>query len=91
MNLINDDAVIKMMNEVIENKVEERLQQMKMTFATIDIKTLSELTSLSESTLNKKFVNHPEFVKVKRRVGTRVLYKHPECLKAYEKILEEMQ
>lgn len=91
MNLINDDAVVELMNEVIERKVEERLQQMKMTFATIDIETLSELTSLSESTLNKKFVKHPEFVKVKRRVGTRVLYKYPECLEVYKNLLEEMQ
>lgn len=85
MNLTISDEIIE---KLVRNEVNQRLEDYKLQFFSIDIKKLAELTSLSEKTLTNKITSQPEFVAVTRRLGTRVLYLYPECLEAYRSILE---
>ncbi|ULG73184.1 hypothetical protein [Macrococcus brunensis] len=87
MNITIDDSFIE---EKVKDQVDEVLNNFKLQFATVDIVQLSEITSLSRSTLLAKFTCEPEIVEVTRRVGTRVLYLYPEVLDAYKTVLERV-
>ncbi len=85
MNLSISDEIIE---SLVQEQVSKHLEQYKIQFFTVDIKKLSELTSLSKSTLYNEFTCENEFIEVTKRIGSRVVYLYPECMDAYRKILE---
>jgi len=77
--------------KLVIDKVHEKLNDLKLTYSTVDIYKLAELTGLSRSTLLNKYTCKPEFIDITVREGTRVLYLYPECMEVYRKILKERQ
>ncbi|TDM12693.1 hypothetical protein [Macrococcus bovicus] len=87
MNITIDDAVIV---DLVKKQVGNVMADLELEFATVDINQLSEITSLSRSTLLNTITCEPEIVEVTRRIGSRVLYLYPEVLEAYKKVLERV-
>lgn len=87
MHLLIPDEVVE---DLVSKQVNEVLSNFKMQFATVDIEQLSEITSLSRSTLLAKFTSEPEIVEVTRRIGKRVVYLYPEVIEAYKTVLERV-
>lgn len=77
--------------ELVMKKVEEKLNDCKHIYASINMKKLVELTGLSKTTLTDHYTNHPDFMDITVKHGTRVLYLYPECLEVYRKIIKEKQ
>ncbi|PKE63920.1 hypothetical protein [Macrococcoides caseolyticum] len=77
--------------ELVMKKVEEKLNDCKHIYASINMKKLVELTGLSKTTLTDHYTNHPDFMDITVKHGTRVLYLYPECLEVYRKLIKEKQ
>lgn len=79
----------ELIEEVVKEKVEEKLNEFKHIYASINMKKLVELTGLSKTTLTNHYTNHPDFMDITVKHGTRVLYLYPECLEVYKKLIKE--
>ncbi|HEC2144737.1 TPA: hypothetical protein R1902_000201 [Staphylococcus delphini] len=90
MNMLNVQINDELINELIDKKVTEILSTYKRTLVTVDMKDLIKMTGLSKSTLVQKVVCEPEMVAVTRRIGTRVLYKYPDVVKALSIVIDRL-
>ncbi|TDM21845.1 hypothetical protein ETI05_03625 [Macrococcoides canis] len=77
--------------ELVKEKVEEKLNDFKHMYAAVDMKKLIELTGLSKTTLTNQYTNQQEFMDITVKHGTRVLYLYPECVEVFKKIIKEKQ
>ncbi|EGQ3902546.1 hypothetical protein LU474_002225 [Staphylococcus pseudintermedius] len=87
LNVQIDDELI---NDLVDKKVAEILSTYKRTLVAVDMKDLIKMTGLSRSTLTNEITNQPEVVAVTRRIGTRVLYKYPDVIKALSIVIDRL-
>lgn len=90
LNMLNVQIDDELINDLVDKKVAEILSTYKRTLVAVDMKDLIKMTGLSRSTLTNEITNQPEVVAVTRRIGTRVLYKYPDVIKALSIVIDRL-